>query len=360
MIKAMIVDDEKIAIAVLVEMLKKYKNIEVVGKYTNPQEALSDIAEIKPDVIFLDIHMGADNGIEMAESFLNACQEVDIIFVTAYSDYAIEAFELNAIDYLLKPIIPQRLDKAIQRIKINQNGVKKDGLYIQSFGNFIVLDKNGIPIKWRTAKSKELFAFLWSHRNKILDRSFLVETLFPERDANRATTLFSTTLYQMRKNLSGYLPSDFIKQVNKGYILNIEIDSDYQRLQDIISTNHYHLDDIDNIKNLHKNSYLEFEDYNWKENFKTELINNLKIYLLNFLGILDNRPVNQVIIEDTLIVLYDLDKTDDNIVHKIVSHYRETNQITKLKTFYQEHVSYLENEMDIKPPNYLKEILYNI
>ncbi len=358
MIRAILVDDENMANTVLSEMLKKHQNVEIVGSYTDPLIALKEIEDTNPDVIFLDIEMGDVNGIEMGESFTNEKPDVYIIFVTAYSDYAIEAFELNAIDYLLKPVLPSRLEKAISRISLKEKKPKDETqsnkMYIQSFGHFSIFNSNKEPKKWRTNKSKELFALLWTHEDEVLDRDYLIEMLFPERDASKANTLFSTTLYQTRKNLSDCLGDACIQQINRGYKFNIEIESDYKTLKTLIASSEYKEDDIDKIKALYKHDFLEFEDYPWKNEISQNIRNNIKIHLFNLLGTLTNTQEHKLLTEEILLFLYQLDRTDDQTVKYIVDFYQSSNQPAKLTVFYQEHIAYLENELDIEIPEYLE------
>lgn len=116
-LKSLIVDDEIPAIEGLKYLLEDYKNtIEVVGTATNGTEAFEKILSLKPDVVFLDIDIPKLNGINVANNITGLDKVPLIIFVTAYDNYAIDAFEIGAVDYLLKPINPCRLNKAINKI----------------------------------------------------------------------------------------------------------------------------------------------------------------------------------------------------------------------------------------------------
>jgi two-component system, LytTR family, response regulator len=111
--KAIIIDDERLARQELKSLLSSYKEIEVVAECTNAEEAKSMIHDMKPDVIFLDIQMPGKNGFELLEE-ISVLPEV--VFVTAYDDYAIRAFEVNALDYLLKPVQTSRLAETVRKI----------------------------------------------------------------------------------------------------------------------------------------------------------------------------------------------------------------------------------------------------
>ena len=111
--KAIIVDDERLARKELMQLLEVHKNIEVIGEAANADEALDLINEKKPDLVFLDIQMPGKTGFDLLESLDQAPR---VIFTTAYDEYAIKAFEVNALDYLLKPIHEERLRESVNKV----------------------------------------------------------------------------------------------------------------------------------------------------------------------------------------------------------------------------------------------------
>jgi two-component system LytT family response regulator len=113
--KALIIDDERLARNELKRLLENFPKIQVVGEAANAEEALELIGELVPDLLFLDIQMPGKNGFELLESLEDKAPHV--IFTTAYDDYALKAFEVNALDYILKPIDLQRLSEAIQKVE---------------------------------------------------------------------------------------------------------------------------------------------------------------------------------------------------------------------------------------------------
>lgn len=114
--RAILVDDEKAALDNLSFYLSKFEDVEIKGMYQNPAEALPWIVKEKPDVVFLDISMPEMNGLQVAAEIYKFEENVKIVFATAYDEYAIKAFELNAIDYILKPFSQQRLELAVNRV----------------------------------------------------------------------------------------------------------------------------------------------------------------------------------------------------------------------------------------------------
>ena len=111
--KALIIDDERLARVELRRLLSPYKEINIVGEAVNAEDALNKISELTPDLIFLDIQMPGKNGFELLEELDSV---PTVIFTTAYDEYALKAFEYNAMDYLLKPIEPKRLEETVKKI----------------------------------------------------------------------------------------------------------------------------------------------------------------------------------------------------------------------------------------------------
>lgn len=112
--KTILIDDEPLAIGRLKRLLGKFEDFEIIAEAKNGQEGLEKITQLKPDVIFLDIEMPEMTGFEMLTQldFMPL-----VVFATAYDQYAIRAFEENSIDYLLKPIETERLEKTVEKLR---------------------------------------------------------------------------------------------------------------------------------------------------------------------------------------------------------------------------------------------------
>ena len=154
MTKVLIIDDEKLARDIVRKYLESRADIELVGECSNGLEGIKSITELKPDIIFLDIQMPKITGFEMLELLED---HPEIIFTTAFDQYAIKAFEVNATDYLLKPFTMQRfndaLDKAIEKVeKSNKEGagyenlIKSASQNIESLNRVVVKTNNKIVI----------------------------------------------------------------------------------------------------------------------------------------------------------------------------------------------------------------------
>ncbi len=126
MIRILIVDDEEPARVRLREMLGPVMDVEVTGEAESGSQAMRMAEELKPDVLLLDIQMPGCSGIDVAASLREPRPYV--IFCTAYEQHAVDAFELNAVDYLLKPISRVRLEKALRRVRLRGTGAQGEAL----------------------------------------------------------------------------------------------------------------------------------------------------------------------------------------------------------------------------------------
>lgn len=190
MIKAIAIDDEPLALKVIESFCKENNEIQLEKTFTRPHEALEFLVENDVDLLFLDINMPSISGIDVAKMVKNKM----IVFTTAYSDYAVEGFDLNAVDYLLKPFTKERFDQAIQKVKqfrtiLAQDDqmcfyikadyalhkvVCKDVLYIEGLDDYIKIHlQSRKPIVARCTM-KGILELLPSNKFIRVHRSFIV------------------------------------------------------------------------------------------------------------------------------------------------------------------------------------------
>ena len=120
--RALVIDDERLARKELINLLNQLETVEVVGEAVNVEDAKEKIVQLQPDVIFLDIQMPEKTGFDLLEEL---DQVPHVIFTTAYDEYALKAFQVNALDYLLKPIEPKRLEDAVLKLQGKMEGIAK-------------------------------------------------------------------------------------------------------------------------------------------------------------------------------------------------------------------------------------------
>ena len=157
MLKAYIVEDEPLAREELKYLLTESKQVEIVGEADCLKDAIKDISKHQPDLVFLDIDLEGDNGLDVAKSLLLLKPSPAIVFATAYDEYALQAFELNAIDYILKPFDEERIRKTLEKIiqvgKIGNekrpfqyisNKVKSEKIAVLVDEKIVLLENNSI------------------------------------------------------------------------------------------------------------------------------------------------------------------------------------------------------------------------
>ncbi|WP_058300429.1 response regulator [Gorillibacterium timonense] len=205
MIRAILVDDEALGLALLRRLLEDTEQVEIVGEYTDPDTALREIPLLSADVVFLDVEMPEKDGISLGTELLEADVELEIVFVTAYERYAVQAFKLNAIHYLLKPVNPDAIADTLSRIvKKKPQAVRPQQapVSLRLFGD-IGFWKKDTPLKvnWITSKVEELFALLVSERGGGISKWRIMDLLWQELDPHKAQQNLYTTVFRLKKAL---------------------------------------------------------------------------------------------------------------------------------------------------------------
>lgn len=215
-IDVILIDDESHALRELEYFLGRYPEFRVVGAFTHPLKALEAMKNLKPACMFLDIHMPMLGGIDFASRLLDEDASVDVVFVTAYDHHALDAFEVSAMDYLLKPIDAKRFDRTIHRlirkqVEREQRSRKQQRpdptdrrLWIQCLGTFQIRWEGEDPVTWRTRKDRELIAFLLHHEGTVLSKEKIVEALWPDEDPDVSANRLYRGIYALRKSLEAH------------------------------------------------------------------------------------------------------------------------------------------------------------
>jgi two-component SAPR family response regulator len=266
-LRAVLIDDEILAINLLVNLLIQIGGVEVVGKYTTASDGMKNIESLNPDIVFLDIEMRGENGIEAAEKIMQVNDEIDIIFVTAHDQYAVDAFNVQAVDYILKPIERERLARSMKQLlkrrRLYPSQTQKSNRFkAQCMGTFVLYTDQGQPIKWRTKKVKELCAYLLHHHIPI-HRDHIIEELWPDLPLEKASTHLHTSVYKLRKELKQHGLESPILYMSEYYSLNIELTCDTDVLLQVLEQLGEGKERIPELLDLYKKDYLELEDYPW-------------------------------------------------------------------------------------------------
>jgi len=280
--KAILIDDEGLALKDLALQLGKIGGIEIVGTFQYAGEALEQIITLKPDVVFCDIDMPEISGLEVAEHLQRIDSAIEIVFVTAYEKYALRAFELAALDYVLKPINTERLSITIQRLlhkhksSLLRSSSEPVVATLSCFQRLHIENGKSEPFSWRTVRAQELFAYMVYKRNQSVRKDILLELLWPETDYKKAYTQLYTTIYQIRKAFESAGIS--IRLTNSGTDYYLDLGS-----------NRYDVEEWENARRAlppltpataaqhyrwilaYKGDYLSEHDYLWAENERQRL-----------------------------------------------------------------------------------------
>jgi len=142
--KAIIIDDERLARTELRKLLQEFPEVEIVDEACNAEEGLQKIENHNPDLIFLDIQMPGKTGFDMLGELDHAPQ---VIFTTAYDEYALKAFEVNALDYLLKPVEPRRLADALEKLRKSHTGHNGERIHVPGESNSLLNENDQVFVK---------------------------------------------------------------------------------------------------------------------------------------------------------------------------------------------------------------------
>lgn len=217
MLRVAAVDDERHALERFDSLVRENRNVEVCGLFETGAELKEYLRANRVDAVFLDIEMPEQNGMSLSEDILNIAPDAEVVFVTAYNQYALEAFEHCALDYILKPLTAKRLQKTIDRLQVIAESMRtKTNItpFVRCFGSF-ELYVNGKAVTWRNSKAKEALAFFVHKEGTPVDWEVVADALWPDFDCDRAHTNFHSTMYLLRKHLSE-IGIDFIFECARG------------------------------------------------------------------------------------------------------------------------------------------------
>lgn len=286
--KVILVDDEPLALKYLERQLLKLDtmSIDVIGTYTNPFEGRDEILTRDVDIVFLDISLPELNGIELAEQLLEQKPHLCIVFVTGYHEYAVTAFELNAVDYIVKPVQLDRVAKTMERLRSRIASRPEEvmesnrNIRMTMFRQVMIEQPNEqgqfALLHWRTTRAQEIFIYLLQHRGQLVRKSALIDMLWPEFDMDKAYPQLYTAIYHIRKTLEPYDTRFQITNTTEGYVLNMEgVELDIEEWENWFKLNpsvsaesiERHIE----MMKLYTGDYLQEYDYWWAEGERQRL-----------------------------------------------------------------------------------------
>lgn len=242
-----VVDDERIVLSAETLAIKRVIPDASIHSFQKVNDAIQFAERNKVDIAFLDINIKGITGIELAKKLQSSNPRINIIFCTGYSEYSLDAIELYCSDYLMKPITDEKIQRALDNLRFPLSE-KIKGLKVQCFGDFEVY-KDGIPIKFRHKKTKELFAYLIDRNGATISTKEMAVALY-ESDGKESSV----------RNLRSDLNSTLV-ELGLGDVL-VRNGADIGVDAKMIDCDYY--DYLDGQKNLFNGEYMS--QYSFSEN----------------------------------------------------------------------------------------------
>lgn len=225
--KVILIDDEPAMHLIMRTMLGKFPGIDVAGAFMNTAAATSFLEDNRDiGLALVDISMPGGGGLEFAASAAEQIPAMQVVFVTSHKEFALEAYELSVLDYLVKPVSQERLQRTVDRalsVIAAQRAVGQASpgkLTITALGDISISTSAG-RVKWISRKCAELFAYLLLHQGKRIPRSRLIGEIFAGMRHDNAENYLNTTVYQLRKSLEPLGARDMIRSENDGYAIEL-------------------------------------------------------------------------------------------------------------------------------------------
>lgn len=279
MIHTIVVDDEWYSLTEICDLVEKTGLMSVDGRFENGTDALREADRLHPQAAFIDIEMPEMDGLTLAEKLLENDAQIKIVFITGWNQYAVSAFELNALDYIMKPVNKARFEKMAQRLQ-NEFSAPQSApaasFAVRCFGKFEVLE-NGIPVVWRRTKAEELFALLVLNANTFVHKDIILENLWPYYERSKSLAILQTSVCKIRNVLSGCRESIRLSYADGKYGLFFSegVACDCMTVQNAIAQfrvgKHLTYKPLKDACEIFQKGLLPHSGYLWSENYEAEM-----------------------------------------------------------------------------------------
>ncbi|MDR3644916.1 MAG: response regulator [Clostridia bacterium] len=360
MLKVILVDDELPALEETNYLLGKYSTLEVTGMYQSAEEAMQALSEQKAGAVFLDIDMPGVNGLELAMKIQELYAGILIVFITAFSEYALEAFRVYPVDYILKPVNEKRLELTVRHL-LEQSALRKMLLqestktYIHCFGSFEVYSESSekLQMKFATRQAKQMFAYLVAHLEKPVSRQELIDNIFGGDYDSKTVNLLHVTAYKLRIALEEIGASRSSITIRGNYILETAGGvCDYIDFTHFVRENAYISDDnigqAEQIASLYKGTFLEDEDYLWADEISAQLETQYEELVLSMARYYLQRHKNQKC-EKLLVNLVRYNPLSEEGNTTMLDLYMATRETDKFARQFRAYRKLLGEELDAAP-----------
>jgi len=363
MLRAIIVDDEELAIKRLKRILSESGEVKICSTFLNPLEAYEFAAANPIDVVFLDISMPEINGITLSRALLDLDPSIDIVFVTGYDNYAVQAFELSALDYIMKPITEERIAKTLNKLSHKHPSLEvvQSHIVVQMFNGLKIQrqDYDHLPLKLRSPKTEELLAFLIC--KKSVSREEIIDVMWGDLSREKAWKNLNSTLYYIRKAISAGNMGDFIKADRNG--IRIEESFIYcdlyefeRLLKQTRQVSEQSAELFKQMELLYIGELLRGKSYGWATEWSRRLEQD-------YIEVLETAARFYLVSNELSQSLYyfngilKLDAIREDIHREVIKIYIQLGRKTEAHRQYRELEKLLLQELGIEPESRIKDIL---
>lgn len=369
---AVVIDDE-ILVAERTSRLLRDAGF-IVYCYTNPLQAL-EAEEVKSaDVLYLDIEMPEVSGLNIARQIHDINMNCEVVFITGHNEFAVEAFDVNALDYLLKPLTKAQVDRSIERIQ-KRRGIneevkdKKDitnrRISISLFGKTLVYTNDGSKsLRFVTTKGAEVFCFMLLQKSGIeVSKWKLIDEIWSDKDVSKGDINLRSTISRLNKTFrdNGILIS--LKSTRNGYQLEVssevDVEVDVFLLEEIANKNY--LINEDNLISyeiilLHYNDMLlEDFDSEWCTIYRTLYHRYFKIAAQKLTAYYKKVQQNPIRIMSIIESIIKYEPYDDEIREMALNLTYQIYGKLEAKNYYKDYINLIKHDLDMKPGSKLKE-----
>lgn len=259
------VDDETHVLERFKRMVAGVPELDLCGLFETGEQLLAYLRGNPLDAVFLDVEMPGVSGLQLSEQILNLNDNIEIIFVTAFNQYAVEAFELQAMDYIMKPLTEERLGKTIKRLlKTKKMAAPPEKPFIQCLGDFEVFS-NGKALTWKSFKAKEVLAFLVHKKGVPVGWEKITDAVWPDYNSEKAQANFHATNYLLRKRLAEAGMAQILDSERGNYrIAADKFDCDVYQLEEMLKNRQARSEEgFRLLEQAVQKGYMEASGYGW-------------------------------------------------------------------------------------------------
>jgi two-component SAPR family response regulator len=270
-----LVDDEKSMLLIMKKMILRIPGIEITGAFQSSSEAYEFIKENMVDIAFIDIKMPEESGLDFARRTMSEFEKINIVFLTSHKEYALEAFDVHAVDYIVKPVSKKRLEDTLKRISEkytftmpNSYGHDSVKLSVYCLGRLDIRCLDFGIVHLNSSKSLELLSYLILNKGEFVSKWRVMEDVFAEMPPHNAEIYLNTAIYRLRKALEQHEMKSSVISLNEAYRIDIKdiyidfIDFD-NRVSSLYILNESNIEDAIETEKLFVGQLFGDKGYHW-------------------------------------------------------------------------------------------------